>query len=850
MGSGSIAVARRAGIADNSAAEKHAISLPKFFMVLGQLILLLLCVRQFQIESDAFLQVFVLVIAGFCVHYFLPFAWRIHWFLALSIASIFLVFGWTNALWMILIGCGLIFLCHVPIAYRYRIALIAAAAVVLGTLRTSSIALPFSAAVWPILGSMFMYRMIVYLYDLKHDRVPLGLSHRLAYFFMLPNVCFPLFPVVDSNNFRRLYYSEERHATYQTGVVWITRGIIHLLLYRYVYYYLTVAPADVVNAGSLIQFLVANFLLYLRVSGLFHLVIGLLHLFGFALPETHKLYYLSSSFTDFWRRINIYWKDFMMKVFYYPVYFRLKRFGSTSALVWSTLLVFLLTWMLHSYQWFWLRGSFPIEWQDGVFWGLLAVVVVINSVWEINTRRSRALGAVRWYSKRSLGKSVRIILVFASICSMWSLWTCESMEEWLDMWSVLARSQVTLAGLLLGAIGFVVAVLTISVIDSSMSNARQQQITNKGDRGPFSSRRMTATVLQVILLAAIGLPQVYTMLNADAANFILSLRSEKLSRTDTQKLEKGYYEDLIRVDRFNSQLWEVYSKKPVDWLAVTGSGLKQFRDDFLQEELRPSSRSLTEHGDITTNEWGMRDQSYSKAPDAGSFRMALLGASSVMGWGVADSETFDAVLEKKLNSSAVELGYDKVEILNFGVAGYYPLQQIMALDYALEFQPQAVFYIATGREYRRAAYYLYDVIAKQIAIPYPYLRDLAARAGIDSSTTETEALRRLRPYDKELLQWLYREIVARCRAHAITPVWVFLPQVNRGRWEENVAETVQDAKDAGFATINLLDVYGSHPIEQVQLTEWDFHPNALGHNLVAQRLYRELLDHRDVYFAR
>ena len=142
------------------------------------------------------------------------------------------------------------------------------------------------------------------------------------------------------------------------------------------------------------------------------------------------------------------------------------------------------------------------------------------------------------------------------------------------------------------------------------------------------------------------------------------------------------------------------------------------------------------------------------------------------------------------------------------------------------------------------------MIAKQIAIPYPYLRDLAARAGIDSSTTETEALRRLRPYDKEHLQWLYREIVARCRAHAITPVWVFLPQVNRGRWEENVAETVQDAKDAGFATINLLDVYGSHPIEQVQLTEWDFHPNALGHNLVAQRLYRELLDHRDVYFAR
>ena len=54
----------------------------------------------------------------------------------------------------------------------------------------------------------------------------------------------------------------------------------------------------------------------------------MLHLFGFNLPETQSLYYLASSFTDFWRRINIYWKDFMMKVFYYPAFFGLKRSGT------------------------------------------------------------------------------------------------------------------------------------------------------------------------------------------------------------------------------------------------------------------------------------------------------------------------------------------------------------------------------------------------------------------------------------------------------------------------------------------------------------------------------------------
>jgi len=67
--------------------------------------------------------------------------------------------------------------------------------------------------------------------------------------------------------------------------------------------------------------MVSTFLLYLRISGQFHLVIGMLYLFGFRLPETHHRYLLASSFTDFWRRINIYWKDFMMKLVYYPSFF-------------------------------------------------------------------------------------------------------------------------------------------------------------------------------------------------------------------------------------------------------------------------------------------------------------------------------------------------------------------------------------------------------------------------------------------------------------------------------------------------------------------------------------------------
>ena len=93
---------------------------------------------------------------------------------------------------------------------------------------------------------------------------------------------------------------------------------MHLILYRLVYNRLVIDAADVTTVPQLVQYLLWPFLLYLRVSGQFHIIVGMLHLFGFNLPETHHLYYLSSSFSDFWRRINIYWKDFMMKLVFYP----------------------------------------------------------------------------------------------------------------------------------------------------------------------------------------------------------------------------------------------------------------------------------------------------------------------------------------------------------------------------------------------------------------------------------------------------------------------------------------------------------------------------------------------------
>ena len=104
------------------------------------------------------------------------------------------------------------------------------------------------------------------------------------------------------------------------------RGTVHLLLYRLVYHELLIPAERGPRRGEPgAATSSANYLLYLRVSGQFHMACGMLHLFGFRLPETHHHYLLATGFTDYWRRINIYWKDFMVRIVFNPVVFRLKR---------------------------------------------------------------------------------------------------------------------------------------------------------------------------------------------------------------------------------------------------------------------------------------------------------------------------------------------------------------------------------------------------------------------------------------------------------------------------------------------------------------------------------------------
>jgi D-alanyl-lipoteichoic acid acyltransferase DltB (MBOAT superfamily) len=409
-------------------ATMAAPDLYKFIVLLAQLGLLLAVFYLYDVEDQVFGILSLLIVVGFAIHYWLPFGVKEHFFIAWSLVGAFVILTPKAASLLIAAGLGLYMVISSPIPFRWRLGIVLGiAAVAFYGRATLGFGIPWEF--WPVFGSLFMFRLIVYMYDAAHSKAKLGLREFLAYFFVLPNFYFLLFPVIDFQTQRQTYYRRNIHEIAQQGIAWIARGTVQLLLYRLVYYWKgpSNAPETISSLPDLATTMVLTYLLYLRVSGHFHIAIGMLHLFGYDLPETHRRYLLASSLSDFWRRINIYWKDFMVKLVYFPVYFRLRRSGDTRAQIVATLLVFAATWILHAYQWFWLRGEFALTLPDALFWGVLGILVTLNLL--VERHRPRISGGWR---KRL--QPLRIVGTFALIVLLWSLWNSPSVTEW---WSLI-----------------------------------------------------------------------------------------------------------------------------------------------------------------------------------------------------------------------------------------------------------------------------------------------------------------------------------------------------------------------------------------------------------------------------
>lgn len=824
MSAGSIAITEER--AETSRASWTAAV--RFLATLVQLGLIVLVIRQFEIEGAAFYRLSILTLVGFAIHAMLPLPYRMSFFLVLSLIGTLLVMGPVNGLWILGLGGLLLVLSHLPLRFSLRVGLILVLALVLGLFRSALIPSGIPAPIWPILASMFMFRLAIYLYDLTHG-VEAGPPARvLAYFFMIPNVAFPLFPVVDYKAFVRNYYDDEAWRIYQRGLKWIVRGVLHLIAYRFVYHYLTMDLAEVRTGPQAVQYVFSSFMLYLRVSGMYHLAVGMLHLFGFRLPETNHFWLFCQSFTDLWRRMNIYFKDFMMKLVYYPSFFRLRRKGMRKAIAISLVMVFFMTWALHVVQWFWLRSELLFTWQDGLFYVILGAFVIYQSLKEAKPGRKRALdtGHTRWSPRRAVNALVTMTLLMVA----WSFWTADSVDQWVTMFQGMTDWPQT--GTLIVA-GSLLLYLGLAGLPW-----RSPELAEKKEGNFVRPAMLTVGTLGGLLI--VGHPRVYEKLDPRANDLVLSLKQNKLNRRDQAVLLRGYYEKVDNKSKLTSQVWELDEGMEGD-IRITSTAAYRERGDFLGGELVPAAQIVFKNTDFSTNRWGMHDRDYTQAKPEGTFRIALLGPSDVMGPGVLAAETFEALVEARLTAQHAGNRFRNYEILNFGVAAFtLPQQAAMLDDRALEFQPDMVIMTLHPLSDPPAMIrYLVGVVRNGVPIPYPDVQAIIARAGIDSTMKEGAARRNIWPHFEELMRWSVRHVADECRARGI-PLGLMVVDALTETSERD-QPLIRYADSLGIAIMDLRDAHRNHDLKTLVLADYDRHPNKLGHRLLADALYQRLV---------
>lgn len=802
-----------------------------FGFILLQLIAINLLVFWYDVESFLNLDKLLLVASiGFIVNSIISRPYRLYFFLLLGLVLLFLLNGLTGMIGVLCIGIIVTLISVFLDKFLRNILLVIVflGLIVLMALKPDWL-VPHLVVV-STLGSMFIFRLSIFLFDKTYQKERPKLIKDITYFFMLPNMAILLFPAVDYKLFLRNYYSDSAISIYKKGVQWIVLGLFHLLVYRVIYYYFLLPPTEVTDVVSLWHYMTTNYLLIIRLSGLFHISVGVLCLFGFNLPRVFDNYFLASGFSDLWRRINIYFRDYLIKLFYYPLFFKLRKYGDLNAKVFAILVIFFITWFLHSFQWFWLRGYFPLRMVDIVFWGVFGILVAGNAIWE-SKRKSNQIDKKSW--KYSALMTTQILGMFLFMSVLWSIWSSTTMGSWLYVVkNIFAGSQLQFLSLfIILIVAWIFGVVIYRFFEL-------KEFGKVMDPDPKTKLASYWSVAMLFILMVFQLQPVQTLMAKHSNIDLIGFLEPKLNIADENLLVDGYYEEILIGNELTNPVGEIVERRDRGRFLHSEGAL--LVDDIRIVLGKPNISFTFKEKPYTTNFLGIRDQNYSKIKPTNTIRTGILGGSYVNGSGIADNELFDELLEQKLNSLNNK---DDYEFWNFGNPGFDLVQCIYDFEMkeAVKYDFDNLIYISHGIDKFKNLRTLATAIESGKTIPYDFIQKIIDKSSIDENSTSMSVYDKLEPFADELVTGLYQYLYDFCLQNNIKPIWIYWPTTDVHPFVEMYPEDLSLlVKEIGFTVIDLTDVYKDYKAADLFVTPKDRHPNALGHSLIADELYEIL----------
>lgn len=723
-------------------------------------------------------------------------------FLLASPVFAMVLFGISTGMLAMGVGLVLFALMHLPVALGARKLLLGILAILILASKNYWENENWGEAI-PIVGGLFMLRSILYLYELRHEKPEdADWMTRLTYFFLLPNIALPIFPIVDWKTFRTKSTPHPSRDLLNRGLGWIANGLLHFIAYRVVYHYVLPTPSLVDTSGEVWLFIASNYLLILRLAGMFHLAAGILCLFGFDLPKTFDHYFFARNFNEVWQRINRYWRDFVMRTLYYPIYFKTKRFGKLQGMSLTLAIVFVLNWFLHGWQYWWLRGHFPLKIQDAIFWGGFGIAVILNSLYL--TKRPKAPGPNRHASQ------IASIFWFMSI--LWSVWISPTLHDWNEIIQPLINQPITSAGTAAVAFSIVWLIARIFVF--------------------FTQKELEIVPIQR--------PQIWPSVTLTAFSLICIIAPHKSTAIvwtsepnvhDEQLAFEGYYEEIVPANGLILAEQDLTEPESNELYTNLKSARKQYK---------PHLKEIVKKAPLRTNSLGYRGPEYSEIPEKNVFRIGLLGGSIEAGLGVHEEAILSVVAQNLVNEKLSPAPF-KVEIINCAVGGSHELvkkEQWSRVE--SNYKPHLIVWPLHARTLERISTRAFGAVFSDSNSEMVFSETLEQLA---SSSVPAKTL--VQSYLSETVDLLAKTTDTSCADVLI----VNIPdKITLGQPIDYINEFFEDCKELNF--VNLTTSYRLHePKEELFLTDNDKHFSSLAHRLVGEELAEALwplvLEHFD-----
>lgn len=807
-----------------SSENKLSTRIKNFVLFALQISLVYFFVKGFALEENSGMpQLMIYWSLAALLNFWSPAKLRHPLLIATTAVTIFHALGLISGLIFFGITGAFILTAHLPVKRIFRNLILLAGLAALILIRLQFFYFPRVYAAVPLAATFLMFRFLLYWHELKHETKNVHWSVRLSYLFNPLSAAFPLFPVLDYKTWQRSHYAEGEEKIYTIAFRRIFLGIALMLLFRIFYHY-NPNPANIHNAGQFFLYLFLAYIFILRILGMYWFIIGMLGLFGFNLPPVFDQVFFITRFSMIWRKINVYWKEFITKLVYYPVYFKIRKTWPVPVLF-CGMISFLSTWFFHNWQFFWIKGSFPFRITDLLYW------LILGSVISISLMREEKRGAPAMEKqgiKNTFVQTVRAAFIFCFMCLLWTLWSSETVSEWLHLLSHALKPSRSL--LKIGT-GFLILFFIAACIyhNRNFFSGILKQMNR------LHHSLLAGLLLSPLLILSFG----KTKLNENKiAQLILH---QPFNQFDQENAEQGYYEQIGSSGSGNPWQVPVKARGRGQWFSESEAPTDDIRMRILKSSFTVSDSGKT----FTTNRFGLRGPEITEEKPENIIRIAVLGASYEMGSGVSDEEVFTRMLEEKLNTGLkLDRRKTRIEVLNFSVGAYHLPQYAWLCDHAVfRFQPDIILSFAHSSEERRLNAVTARLIqnGRDLSV-YPVLENTRETCGAKQTMSRTEIRNRLYPYNDSLLHWGYDYVAKSVIAHEAIPVWVYMPaladQLNPSE-EKRLAAL---AKSSGFEIMDLSEVFKGKNPKSLQLKATDSHPNAEGHRLIAEKVSLEIIN--------